>query len=224
MSDEIIEENISSERPPLVFKFLFGVLILSALIAVNTFLISLVSASRLYRDVNVVPEYTAGLLLGTSRYSLDENPSQFFDNRIDTAVALYEAGKIKKIVVSGDNSTPDYNEPEAMQKALLARGIPEGDMYLDYAGFNTYDSIVRMRDIFEQAEFLIISQRFHVERAVFIAQTLGLSADGFTAPGVTGGIGFRANVREIGARIKMWADLIPPRRPKFLGETVDISL
>ncbi|MEK7579031.1 MAG: ElyC/SanA/YdcF family protein [Patescibacteria group bacterium] len=213
--------------PPLsrrtMHSALLGIAILSALVAVNTLYISLSSERYLYTDVNTVPEYAAGLLLGTSRRSIGGELSQFFDNRINAAVALYRAGKIKEIVVSGDNSTKYYNEPVAMQKTLLERGIPEEDIHLDYAGFNTYDSIARMYHIFGQTEFLIISQRFHSERAVFIAHSLELPAAAFTATPVEGMIGFRANVREIGARIKMWFDVFPRREPKFLGETIDIE-
>lgn len=101
----------------------------------------------------------------------------FFSTRIEAAKTLYERGKIKHILVSGDNSTAAYNEPESMRKALLKAGIPKEDITLDYAGFRTLDSVVRANVIFGQENgFTIISQPFHVERALFLARANGIDA------------------------------------------------
>ena len=109
-------------------------------------------------DINLLENFNVGLLLGTSQKLKNGLDNQFFKFRIDAAVLLFNAGKIKYIIVSGDNSTKSYNEPLDMKIALLKRGIPESVIFLDYAGFRTYDSVIRCNLIFGQQKFLIISQ------------------------------------------------------------------
>lgn len=133
-------------------------------------------SGSVYRDVDKLPSYEVGLLLGTSP-SVNGMNNIFFSTRIEAAKTLYERGKIQHILVSGDNATKSYNEPEAMKKALIKAGIPESAITLDYAGFRTLDSVVRAREIFGQADgFIIISQPFHVERALFLARANGIEA------------------------------------------------
>lgn len=97
-------------------------------------------------------------------------PNTYFDNRIRAATDLYKSGKIQYIIVSGDNSTKDYNEPEDMQTALVQQGIPKDKIIPDHAGFRTLDSVIRAKEIFGQTQLVIISQKFHNERAVFLAR------------------------------------------------------
>ena len=166
-----------------------------------------------------VKDHKVGLVLGTSERMIGGGDNPYFVNRIEAAVELYQKGKIKKILVSGDNADISYNEPKAMQTALLERGIPEDDIVLDYAGFRTLDSVVRSRDIFGQNDIIIISQEFHIKRAVYIARTLGIDAEGFVAEGVPLKSSIRTQVREILARTQAWTDVhIINRQPKFLGE------
>jgi hypothetical protein len=121
----------------------------------------------IYRDPDLLPTNQVWLLLGTTP-SVNGVNNIFFSTRIEAAKTLYERGKIEHILVSCDNSTKAYNEPEAMRKALVKAGIPESDITLDYAGFRTLDSVVRAKEIFGQwSGFTIISQPFHVERATF---------------------------------------------------------
>ncbi|HNX59593.1 MAG TPA: ElyC/SanA/YdcF family protein, partial [Spirochaetota bacterium] len=105
---------------------------------------------------------------------------------------------------------------------LLSAGIPESRIFLDYAGFRTYDSIYRMDKIFGQKSFTVISQRFHNQRAVYIARSLGLRASGFNAADVDAYYGFRTNVREKFARVKVFIDFATGKKPKFLGEPIEI--
>ena len=121
----------------------------------------------LYTQVAEVPAHKVGLLLGTNPYLKSGAPNKYFLYRIEAAVALYKAGKIEYILVSGDNHRNDYNEPEEMKQALMARGIPEEHIILDYAGFRTLDSVVRAKEVFGNDTFIVISQRFHNERALF---------------------------------------------------------
>jgi SanA protein len=177
----------------------------------------------IFKDIEKVKEHKVGLVLGTSSKTVGGGDNPFFVNRIEAATKLYENGKIKKILVSGDNSDIYYNEPKAMQKALLDRGVDKEDIVLDYAGFRTLDSVIRARDVFGQNDIIIISQEFHVKRAVYIARTLGIDAEGFVAEGVNMKFNARTQVREILARTQAWMDVhVLNRQPKFLGEKEEI--
>ena len=173
------------------------------------------TANALYSDVNAVPTCEVGLLLGTNPYLKNGQPNKYFLYRIDAAVALYKAGKIEYILVSGDNHRNDYNEPEEMKRALIDKGIPEERIVLDYAGFRTLDSVVRAKEVFGYDTFIVISQRFHNERALFLAKHHGIQAIGFDAQDVTAYYGFKTRVREYLARTKLFVDLWFEVQPKF---------
>jgi SanA protein len=179
--------------------------------------------NKIFTETVSIPENNVGLLLGTSKILKNGKPNQYFENRISATVQLYKAGKIKNIVISGDNSRKDYNEPEDMKNELIKRGIPETQIYLDYAGFRTYDSVYRMKEIFGQDKFTIISQEFHNQRAVYIANALKIDAIGFNAKDVNAYNGFKTKVREKFARVKVFIDLIFDKKPKFLGEKIIIN-
>ena len=179
--------------------------------------------TAVYSDINALPYNKAGLLLGTSQYLANGQQNLYFTHRIRAAYKLYKNGKISALVISGDNSVKHYNEPEDMKNALVKLGVPDSVIYLDYAGFRTYDSVVRMHKIFGQQSFTVISQRFHNERAVYIAQRLGLQAVGFNANDVSAYNGFKTNLREKFARVKVFLDLLTNKQPKFLGERVEIK-
>lgn len=176
-----------------------------------------------YSDVNAIPSNKAGLLLGTAKYLKSGQINQFFENRIVAAVELYKAGKINKIVISGDNSRSDYNEPQDIKDELVKRGVKAGDIYLDFAGFRTYDSVYRMYAIFGQQSFTIISQEFHNRRALYIASSLGLDAVGYNAAEVSDHNSFKTKVREKFARVKVLLDFAFGGKPKFLGEKIVIE-
>ncbi len=126
--------------------------------------------------------------------------------------------------MSGDHGRMSYNESQDMKDALMKYGVPENVIYLDYAGFRTLDSVVRMNKIFGQNNFTIISQKFHNERAVFIARTEGLNAIGYNAREVDKYNGLRTKVREKFARVKLFLDMLAGKKPKFLGEPIEIRL
>jgi SanA protein len=171
---------------------------------------------------NVKPN-NVGLLLGTSRNLKNGAKNDFFFNRIDAAVELYKSGKIKNIIISGDNSKTDYNEPTDMKAELVKNEIPDSLIYLDYAGFRTLDAVMRARDIFGQNSFIVISQKFHNERAVYLARKFGIDAFGYNAREVQAYKGFKTKLREFFARDKMFLDLFFGVKPKFLGEKIIIK-
>jgi SanA protein len=181
------------------------------------------AAARLYGDATQIPAHYCGLLLGTAKKLRNGNDNPYYTYRIAAAVTLYQAGKIQRVVVSGDNRRKDYNEPEDMQKDLVAAGIPDSAITLDYAGLRTYDSVYRMRAIFGQSDFTVISQAFHNERALYIAQGLGMDAHGFNAKDVSRAFGFKVMAREKLARVKVLLDVLFRIKPRHLGEKVEIQ-
>lgn len=166
------------------------------------------SAPFLYSELKDVPEFNTALLLGTSSKRKNGDPNPYFYHRIDACVELYKAGKIATLVISGDNSTKYYNEPETMRKELLKRGVPDSIIKLDFAGLRTLDSVLRMRDVFGKTTFLVVSQKFHNERAIYLARHHGLNVRGYNAGGVEGFSGLKTQSREKFARVKVFVDLM----------------
>lgn len=173
-------------------------------------------------DLSKIPNEKVGLVLGTGKTLANGTPNLYFTYRMDAAAELYHAGKIKYLIVSGDNSRKNYNEPEDMKLALIEKGIPEHHIFEDFAGFRTLDSVVRAKEIFGQSSYIIISQRFHNERAVFLAQQNGIDAFGYNAKDVNRAAGFKTNLREKFARAKVYLDLWVGIEPKFGGEKISI--
>ncbi len=174
-------------------------------------------------EISNLPEEKVGLLLGTGKTLANGNPNAYFFNRIEAAAELYKSGKIQDIIVSGDNSQKDYNEPEDMKNELVKAGIPADRIYEDFAGFRTLDSVVRAKEIFGQKSFIIISQKFHNERAVYLARKYGIEAFGYNAKDVNRYAGFKTNAREKLARAKVFWDFIFGVEPKFGGEKIIIE-
>ena len=180
---------------------------------------------QVFDSITSLPTNDVGVVLGTSRYTKRGYDNPYFYNRIRAAVELYERGKIKHIIVSGDNSLKEYNEPKHMRKALINRGIPEKVITMDFAGFRTLDSVVRSKKVFGQKSITIISQEFHNQRAAFIANYRGVEAVGFNAEDVPLGFSWKTRIREYFARCKAVLDIvILNKQPKFLGEEIIIDI
>lgn len=176
------------------------------------------SAGKIYAYIADVPPAEVALVLGTSKY-VGRRRNLYYQPRIDAAAELFKRGKVKAIVVSGDNGRKDYNEPKQMKNDLVALGIPERFITCDYAGFDTLDSIHRIYRIFQQNEYVIVSQRFHVERALFIARELGHDAVGFPVQGPSGVSGSKVRAREVLARAKALVQVkVLHSGPKYLGK------
>ncbi len=200
---------------------LLAILVFLFLVYAN-FEVIRVSRGRLYSDVEKIPYNRVGLVLGApSRVRGGVN--LYFKYRVQAATELYNAGKIDYILVSGDNSSPHYNEPMDFKRALIKNGIPPEKIYLDYAGFRTLDSIIRAKEIFGLKRFTIITQRFHNERAVYIAVKKGIDAIGFNARDVKGKRGTLIKLREIFARAKAVLDIWMGVGPKYLGKKITIG-
>jgi SanA protein len=180
---------------------------------------------KVYSSVEDMPANDVGLLLGTSKRYRNGKENMYFRYRIEAASLLYQKGKIRHIIVSGDNRTMYYNEPMDMKKALIKAGVPDSVITLDYAGFRTLDSVVRCKKIFGQDKVTIISQNFHASRALFIGQSHGMNAIGFQAADVKGSNSYKVTFREFLARPKAVIDVyILHEQPRFLGNMEVISV
>lgn len=178
---------------------------------------------KVFDQVSQCPKVKTALVLGTSRTNKRGNENLYFSYRIKAAVELYRAGKVRFILVSGDNSIKTYDEPTDMKNALVAAGIPANRIYLDYAGFRTLDSMERALKVFGQKEVIVVSQRFHNERAIYLGEHFGMTVYGYNAKDVAKMGGFKTKVRERFARMKVFWDILFGVDSKFLGEKVDIS-
>jgi SanA protein len=207
------------KRKKLIFILFLAIVIMT--FAINK-IVSSQSKGIVYDEVSKIPHNKVGLVLGTSKFLSNGQVNLYYQYRIDAVFALYKAQKIDYILISGDNSNPDYDEPNTFKMDLIALGIPVDKIFLDYAGFRTLDSVVRAKLIFGQSSFTIISQKFHNERAIYIAHHNHINAIGFNAQGVTKRYGFKTHMREYLARVKMVLDLTFEKQPKFLGEKIII--
>jgi SanA protein len=170
-----------------------------------------------------IPKNKVGVVLGASKYVKNGRINLFYKYRVDAAVALYKAGKIDFVLVSGDNGSKDYDEPSTFKEDLIARGIPEEKIYLDYAGFRTLDSMIRAKEIFGQDSITVISQKFHNERAIYLANRHDIYAIGFNAKDVNTRYSKGTHYREYLARTKAVLDIIIGTTPKFLGKEIAIK-
>ena len=174
-------------------------------------------------DPDDLPKCHVALVLGCVETLPNGRTNRYFTARIEAAALLYREGKCHAFIASGDNGREDYDEPTRMTEALVKAGIPENVIYQDYAGFRTLDSIVRAKHIFGQSEMLVVSQRFHNERAIYIGLQRGLTLHGLDAADVGLRAGLKTQIREKGARIKTVLDLhLFHTRPRFLGPPVAI--
>lgn len=187
--------------------------------------VSLSARDAITDSLEAVEPMPVALILGTARTHRGR-PNQFYRARIEAAAALFHSGRVRGILVSGDNATRHYNEPIVMQKDLMTLGVPSEYITLDYAGFRTLDSVVRAKKVFGLEQVLIVSQRFHTARALFLARHFALQARGFAAANPShAGSGFlRVRTREVFARVAALLDIITGQGPRFLGKHETVRL
>jgi len=154
----------------------------------------------------------------------DGRPSNVLADRLEKALELYSAGKAPKIILSGDHGAKDYNEVNSMRDYLLDKGVPREDLFLDHAGFNTYDSMYRAKEIFGVETMIISTQTFHINRAVYIARRMGIDAYGYPDTKWENHYKKRYGTRESLAKVKAVLDVeITKREPKYLGEPIPLN-
>lgn len=194
-----------------------------AFIATCHIIIEQNSKERIYTRVEDVPNVSAALVLGTSP-TVKGRINLFYQYRMEAAAALWKAGKVKYIIVSGDNSTVNYDEATYMRNTLHEMGVPDSVITLDYAGFRTLDSVVRAYWVFGQKDIVIVSQEFHNERAIYLADHFGINAVGLNAQDVPGNTGWKTFLREYFARVNAVLDVkLFGTTPKFPGPPEPLS-
>jgi SanA protein len=177
---------------------------------------------RCFERVEDTPRAPVALVLGCAKQLSDGRANLYFAARIRAAAELFHAGVVEALLVSGDNHRAGYDEPTDMKSALVELGVPAERVHCDYAGLRTLDSVVRAAEVFGQRRFVVVSQRFHCERAVFLARERGLEAFGFDADAVRRGP--RARLRELAARLQAVLDVrVLDTEPRFLGPKVAIA-
>jgi SanA protein len=211
--------------PSLVSTRLRAALALLDLLAIAALWLALEASSVAARaapfvsaDSASLPTTKVALVLGCARLVGGGRKNLFFERRIAAAAKLFHARKVSYLLVSGDNSRRDYDEPSDMRRALIEAGVPASRIVLDYAGFRTLDSVVRAKDVFGLRELIVVSQRFHNERAVYLARAHGIHAHGYDAQDVDGPEGLRTRVREIASRVVAVLDVeLLHSTPRFTG-------
>jgi len=202
----------------LFFLLLVVVFLAAATFGTCAWVIQQAGKGRVYDRADAIPVRDVGLVLGTSERRLDGGDNPYFKYRIAAAAKLYHVGKVKHLLLSGDNHLQGYNEPEDMKRSLVAQHVPPGVITLDYAGLRTLDSIVRAEKVFGLRRFTIISQRDHDERALLIARQYGIDAIAYAADDVGFGYAMKAHVHEWFAEVKVVLDLfVLHTAPRYLG-------
>ncbi len=150
-------------------------------------------------------------------------PSDMLSDRLTRSVELYELGAAPKLLMSGDHGRPDYDEVDAMKQFAVNAGIPSGDIFMDHAGFSTYESLYRAKEVFQAKKIIIVTQEYHLYRALYIAGELGLEAYGVSSDYHTYRGQTARDIREVLARVKDFASCIFLPEPSYLGETIPVS-
>ncbi|MFC7218804.1 vancomycin high temperature exclusion protein [Streptomyces polyrhachis] len=173
------------------------------------------STSARVHTVATAPPAPVALVLGAGLW--DGEPSPYLAHRLDAAVELYRLGRVRAILVSGDNSTRDYDEPTAMRDYLTARGVPRARIVRDHAGFDTWDSCTRAARVFGVSRALVVTQRFHVPRALALCRAAGIDAHGVAVEEPRNLTWHYGGLREIPGAAKATLDTLLRPDPHFLG-------
>lgn len=180
--------------------------------------------SQLFTDANKLPQRKVALVLGASKLSKRGTANMYFTYRILAAYELYKTHNVQYLLLSGDNHIEGYDEPTDMREALIKLGVPDSCIVLDYAGFRTLDSVVRCKEVFGEDSIIIVSQEFHNQRALFIANKNNIQAIAYNAKEVNKNYSFKTKIREYFARVKCVLDIyLLNTSPKFLGEKIKIG-
>jgi SanA protein len=198
-----------------------GTLVLLAPLALRAW-VDRQSAAQIYASVAATPSEPVAIVFGAGYWPSGRLSSALAD-RMETAIALYQAGKVNKLLLSGDNRFVDYNEPEAMARYATERGIPRDDLVLDYAGRRTYDSCYRARDIFGVERAVLVTQAFHLPRALYTCQRLGLEVVGTVADRRPYIRALWYQLRELLALTRAWLDLNLFKPLPVLGDPIPVD-
>jgi SanA protein len=177
-------------------------------------------------SLDQVPSYPVAIVFGAEVHA-DGTLSNMLMDRVDMGVKLYQAGKVKVLLLTGDNGRDSYNEPEAMRLYALSQGVPDAAIVLDYAGFRTYDSCYRARDVFKVKQAILVTQQFHLDRALLTCnamglETVGVAADAVRPEGYAADSLVVSEIREFPSTAKSVFDLLRGKKPYYLGDPLPI--
>lgn len=199
--------------------FVFGLLGMTAWIVAAEVWVGQAGAV-VRQSLEDIPKRTVAIVPGAAVHT-DGTPSWFLQRRLDTALALYRAGRVEKVLVSGDHGRSAYDETNAMRRYLVERGIPETDVFMDHAGFRTLDTMQRAARVFGVKDAVICTQGLHADRSAFLAKAAGIDAVVLVADGDRW-MSFGAQTRELIARVAAAFDVVVGTEPKLLGPPIDI--
>lgn len=203
---------------------LFTISISVLIITLNLTWIFITTKNSIYSNSLELTYNRVGLVPGCNKYIADGVINIYYTQRINAASRLYKAGKIDYILVSGDNAHASYDEPREMKKSLIEAGVPKENIYSDYAGFRTLDTIVRAKEVFKLDKVTFISQNFQNQRGVFIGKYKDIDIIAYDADNTGIKRDLKTEFREIFAKMKMLIDLyILAKEPKFLGDEIVIG-
>ena len=203
--------------------FFVAALCLACVVTVNSYMLSSVSSLIISEeDSAAIKDVDCILVLGCL-VRKDGTPSDMLADRINTGIDLYKSGVSAKLLVSGDHGQKDYNEVGTMKEYAMAEDVPSEDIFMDHAGFSTYESLYRAKEIFSAKKIVIVTQKYHLTRALYIARSLGIEAYGVPSDARTYSGQLVRDVREILARAKDFVYTIVMPDPTYLGEPIDLS-
>jgi len=207
-------------------KFIKPVIVLSAFILLILIIANAVifkqSKRHIYSQVSDVPKCYTAIVLGAKVYS-NGFPSDYLQDRLDMAIELYRNNKITRFLLSGDHGQTSYDEVNSMKAYLIDHGINTVDIFLDHAGFDTYSTMVRARKIFQVKDAIIVTQEFHLPRAIYIARNKGIEAYGIKADKREYAALKTLKIREALAKVKAFTEVIFNKKPKYLGDQIPIT-
>jgi len=198
--------------------------LLVLILVINAWFVVITSPKIIKPENSCSTDYEIALVFGTSQYLRSGRLNPHYYGRINLAALLYHQGLVEHLLLSGDNRSQYYNEPAKMQQDLIERGVPLEAMTLDSAGFSTFDSLKRSRDVYGLHQLLLVTQDYHLPRALFIADHLAIEASGCVAKGPEWSAMRKVWFREVAARLKTLGDLyIWQREPRILGDPQPLS-
>lgn len=222
-----MEQKVKKGRKGLLIAFCIvlglGVLGVAAVLGINLWITASVSDRILTeQQAAQLQDVDCVVVLGCQVRS-DGSPSHMLEDRLKRSIALYEAGAAPKLLMSGDHGTVTYDEVNAMKRYALEAGVPSEDVFMDHAGFSTYETVYRAKEIFGADKVIIVTQQYHLYRALYIAQALGIEAYGVAADYRQYSGQFARDLREVLARVKDFGMSIIKPEPTYLGKAIPIS-
>ena len=205
----------------IIILIVLGILGITTVVGINQY-VKAVASKNITEDVQSAKKADAILVLGC-QVREDGSLSLMLQDRIDKAIELYEAGVSNKIIVSGDHGTKEYDEVNAMKNYLIEKGIPSENIFMDHAGFSTYESLYRAQYIFKAEKVVVVTQEYHLYRAVYIGNNLGIETYGVPAEKISYYGQTSREIREILARNKDFIKCILKSEPTYLGESIPVS-